>query len=65
MRILTKDNRLLQLLRIGDPDKDGCANLYCETEEGKKVTVTWNDIQLSFGSYTFFNPTKRGCSEKL
>ncbi|MDR3350724.1 MAG: hypothetical protein LBN98_03620 [Prevotellaceae bacterium] len=53
MKILTKDNRLLYLWRIGEPDVNGCDKLCCRDEAGEKVIITWGDVLLCFGSYTF------------
>lgn len=53
MKILTTDNRLLWLDRIGEVAEKGSQNLYCKDDAGKTVVITWQDIALSFGTYTF------------
>ena len=58
MKLLTRDNRLLCLWRIGEPDKDGCDKLFCMDEAGKKAIITWGDVAMCFGSYTLPNEIK-------
>ncbi|MDR0295167.1 MAG: hypothetical protein LBH91_03115 [Prevotellaceae bacterium] len=53
MKILTWDNRTLYLYKIGDPDTNGSDKLYCTTDSGDKVIITWGDVLMCFGSYLF------------
>jgi len=53
MKLLTKDNQLLYLYRIGESDTNGSGKLFCKTAAGDKVVITWSDVAMCFGSYTF------------
>ena len=53
MKILTTDNRLLYLVKIGEIAEKGSEKLLCRDDSGNDVVITWQDVALSFGSYTF------------
>ncbi|MDR3226064.1 MAG: hypothetical protein LBT56_00130 [Prevotellaceae bacterium] len=56
MKILTKDNRLLTLLRISEVDGEhGSDKITCRDGNGKIVVIQFCDVQLAFGSYNFIN----------
>ena len=54
MRILTTDGRLLNLVRFGKVEAEQHTNIViCLNDDGKRCTITPQDIQGFFGSYTF------------
>jgi hypothetical protein len=53
MKILTTDNRLLYLVRIGEVSEKGSNTLLCKDDAGTDVVITWQDVSHSFGAYTF------------
>jgi hypothetical protein len=54
MKILTKDKRLLTLCIIGEAGGEhGSDKIVCKDEHGRRVTITWSDVALAFGSYVF------------
>lgn len=51
MRVLTKDDTLITLTRIGEAGKEcGSARLFGRTETGHKITITADDIKCFYGS---------------
>lgn len=51
MRVLTKDDTLITLIRIGEADKEcGSDRLFGRTETGRKITITADDIKCFYGS---------------
>jgi len=56
MKILTKDKRLLTLVRIGEAEcEKGSNKITCRDATGENVVITWDDVELVFGSYNFIN----------
>ena len=52
--IRTKDDRLLTVVRIGEPNKEnGCNTILCRDDKGTKITITWQDVEVCYGSYNF------------
>lgn len=52
--IRTKDDRLLTVVRIGEPNKEnGCNTILCKDDKGTKITITWQDVEVCYGSYNF------------
>lgn len=60
MRLLTKDNRLLTLLSIGEPNaksglvpNKGSTQLQCKTDNGKRLIISVHEVACFLGSYIF------------
>ena len=51
MKLLTKDERLLTVLQIGELSKEGCSEekgtttIKCRTETGRKVTIQQDEVK--------------------
>lgn len=59
LRLLTKDGRLLTMLRIGEIGSDkGSDKITCLDKNKNQVDITFQDVQLVFGTYSFFNYSK-------
>lgn len=60
LQVLTKDQRILTLMRFGEPDSDhGSDKLLCRTAAGVDEVVRLDQVKLIFGSYTFFNSKRK------
>ena len=54
MKILTTDNRLLTLIRLGKPDSECMTNIVvCLDEKGKRHSITPQDISMLEGCFYF------------
>lgn len=59
LRLLTSDGRLLTLSRIGTLNSEhGTNRITCIDQNKNEVDITFQDVQLVFGTYTFFNYSK-------
>ncbi|MDR0970543.1 MAG: hypothetical protein LBM67_08425 [Lentimicrobiaceae bacterium] len=59
MKILTKDNKLLELIKIGKNDSEGSDELTCFDDKLNKVILKIADVAMFFGSYTFLSNDKK------
>lgn len=55
IRILTTDGRLLNVLRIGDVSEKGSNKIYCHDFNDKNAEITFQDVEMVFGVYNFYN----------
>jgi len=59
LRLLTNDGRLLTMLRIGELNSEKGANkITCLDKNKNQVDITFQDVNLVFGTYSFFNYSK-------
>jgi hypothetical protein len=51
LRVLTKECKLLNLLRLGDNGKDGSDMIECVNRKDESIKMSVKDVQMVFGSY--------------